>query len=87
LLLGREVFYLDISWLVRWSMDSAAKMMVLDGYMLVWGVNFRDSAIAIAKRLSLWSVMQKTVIGVGMWKIQLISLMRFWNGIVSRNAW
>jgi hypothetical protein len=43
----------------------------------VQGVNYKDSAIAIADKLSLWRMMQKSVIGFGKAKTQWISSMRF----------
>jgi hypothetical protein len=50
-------------------------------------VNFKDSAMAMAERLSSWHVMQKSVIGFGISKMQLISFTRFWTRIVSHKVW
>ncbi len=47
------------------------KWWYLIAMCLVWGVNFNDSAIAMAKRLSSWTVIQKSVMGLGMLMIQL----------------
>lgn len=63
------------------------KWWYLIAMCFVRGVNFIDSAIAIADKLSSWRVMLKSVIGFGRSKMQWISLMRFWTGIVSRKAW
>ena len=63
------------------------KWWYLIAICFVRGVNFSDSAIAIAERLSSWTVMQKSVIGSGRINIQLISLTMFWIGMTSRRAW
>ncbi len=63
------------------------KWWYLMAICFVRGVNFKDYTIAIADKLSSWSVMQKSVIGFGKAKMQWIFLMGFWIGIVSRRAW
>ncbi len=63
------------------------KWWYLIAICFVQGVNFKDSAIAIAIKLSSWHVIQKSVIEFGISKMQLISLTRFWTGIVSIKAW
>ena len=52
----------------------------------VLGVNFIDSAMTIANRLSLCTVMQKSGVGRCNGKMQLISFVKFLIGIASRNA-
>ncbi len=63
------------------------KWWYLIAICFVQEVNFNDSAIDIAEKLSSWTVMQKSVIRSGRSKIQLTSLTRFWIGIVSQRAW
>ncbi len=55
-----------LMWLQKW--------WYLMAICFVRGVNFNDSAIVIANKLSLWSIIQKSVIGFCKSKMQLISL-------------
>ncbi len=73
--------------LLKHVLTPMQKRWYLMAICFVQGVNFKDSTMAIADKLSSWSVMQKSVIGFGNSKMQRISLMRFWIGTVSCRAW
>ncbi len=73
--------------LLKDALTRLQKWLYLMAICFVHGVTFNDSAIAIANKLFSWSLIQKPVIWFGKSKMQLISLMRFWIGIVSHKAW
>ncbi len=53
------------------------KWWYLIAICFVQGVNFKDPTTAIVDKLSSWYMLQKSVIGFGVSKMQLISLTRF----------